>query len=389
MNKLRSVIQQVIRVLLPICLIAVGVAGFQYYKSQETGVKRRPPKKQAMLVETVSLQPGDYHGTIQVMGTVVPDRTVQIKSKVGGEVVFVSPDFVRGGVVKKGDVLLTLDESDYRIEIQKAESALQKARSDLTIELGSQKIAREEYKLISQVAKDAVAATDLVLRKPQLAQARAAVKSAEADLEKAMLNKSRTTIRVPFNGLVLEKKVDKGSLVTVQESIATLVSVDYFHVESLVPPDQLQAINVDPEHGSQARIRSPFSNHSWQGRVIRTTGKISVSSRMAGVLVAVKDPLGLKTDSRPMMLDDHVVVDIQGRLFKQVVKLPRKLLRDQNTVWINADGQLEIRPVSVVWKQDGTIYISKGLTPEDAIIETDLPAPVPGMSLQNGKGTGK
>ena len=204
-----------------------------------------------------------------------------------------------------------------------------------------------------------------------------------------MLNKSRTIIRVPFNGLVLEKKVDKGSLVTVQESIATLVSVDFFHVESLVPPDQLEAIKIDPEQGSPARIRSPFSKHIWQGRVIRATGKMSASSRMAGVLVAVQDPLGLKTGGRPLMLEDHVIVDIQGRLFRQVVKLPRKLLRDKDTVWINAGGQLEIRPVSVVWKQDAAVYISQGLTPEDDVIETDLPAPVAGMALQNDKGTGQ
>ena len=108
---------------------------------------------------------------------------------------------------------------------------------------------------------------------------------------------------------------------------------------------------------------------------------------MAGVLVAVQDPLGLAGDRPPLMLDDHVVVDIEGKLFKRVYQLLRELLRDGDTVWVNNDGHLVIREVSVVWKQGDTVYISDGLTPVDDVISTDLPAPVSGMALQNGKGT--
>lgn len=66
---------------------------------------------------------------------------------------------------------------------------------------------------------------------------------------------------------------------------------------------------------------------------------------MAGVLVIVQDPLGLKNISRipPLMLDDHVSIQISGHVLKNVYKLPRKLLRDGNTVWINRNGHLEIK----------------------------------------------
>lgn len=207
-------------------------------------MKRKPPVKKIMAVETLSFKSADYPRIIQVMGTVVPDRQVLLKSKVSGEIVFLSPLFVRGGVVKKGETLIVLDDSDYKIEFKKAKSALDKALSDLAIEQGNQKIAKEEFKLINEASNGMVTATDLALRKPQLNRARSSVESAQADLEKAELNLSRIKIIAPFNSLVLEKKVEMGSLVSMQESVATLVSVDTYHIEALVPPDRLSAISM-------------------------------------------------------------------------------------------------------------------------------------------------
>jgi RND family efflux transporter MFP subunit len=384
-----SVFSQIIRVLLPVCILAAGFWGYHYFKSRETKVKRRPPVQTAMLVETIRPEPGDFSGTIRVMGTVVPDRQVSLKSRVAGEIIDVSASFVRGGVVNKGEVLVRLDDSDYAIAVKKADSALAKARADLEIEQGSQTIAEEEFKLISKVSKTQVKATDLALRKPQLAQAKASVLNAQADLETAHLNLARTVIRAPFNSLVLEKKVDQGSLVSAQETIAVLVDIDAFHVEALVPPDQLGAVSTDPENPSPAVIRSPFSHLTWPGKVVRATGKMSQASRMAGILVEVSNPLGQGSDTRPLLLDDHVIVDISGTRFENVFRLPRNLLRDRDTVWINTNGQLEIRKVTVAWKQDGTVFISNGLTPEDDVIVTDLSAPISGMALQNGKGNGQ
>ncbi len=380
----RSILHLMIQILLTIGFIIVGVAGFQHYKSREPKIKRKPKLPQAMMVETMTLAPADYPGMIQAMGTVVPDRQISLKSKVTGEVVFLSPLFVRGGVVKKGDILLKIDDTDYKIDVQKAESTLGKVMSDFDIEQGNQMIAKEEFKLIKEADIGEMTATDLALRKPQLAQAKAAIQNARADLERARLNLSRTKMVVPFNSIVFEKKVDQGSMVSTLESVATLVSVDAYHIETLVPPDRLESISMGEAKGSLAMVTSQYSSQVWEGQVYRTTGKISRDSRMAGVLVVVKDPLGLNkaTQMPPLMLDDHVSVQISGRTLENVIKLPRKLLRDENTVWINRSGHLDIKKVTLAWKQDQHVYISHGLSSDDNIITTDLAAPVPGMALQ-------
>jgi len=382
--KIKGVLRLMIKIILPVCLILAGAAGWGYFKSRESKMKRKPPKKQAVVVETISMKPGNYQSSVQVMGTVMPDRQISIKSKVSGEVIFLSSRFVQGGVMKKGETLLKLDNSDYMIEVQKAQSALDKVLSDLAIEKGSQLIAKEELKLMNEASQSVVKATDLALRRPQLAQVKAAIKSARADLEKARLSLSRTIVIVPFNALVLEKQVDLGSLVTVQGTLATLVDVDTYRVEAQVPPDRLAALRTGKDSGSIAHIYSHYSDQTWQGKLVRTTGRMSGKSRMAGVIILVSDPLGLKDKENraPLLLDDHVNVRIMGEILENVFSISRSILRDKNTVWIYNSGVLEIKEVRLAWKEDTKVYIRSGITLGDIVITSDLSAAVKGMALQ-------
>ena len=388
LKKWGSTVILLIKIILPICLILAGVAGWSYFKSKELKMKRKPPQRQAIVVDTISMQPGNYISSVHVMGTVMPDREIILKSKVSGEVISISPKFVQGGVMKKGEILLTLEDLDYVIEVQKVQSALDKAFSSLAIEKGSQMIAKEELKLINEVSKDEIKGTDLALRKPQLIQVKTEVDRARADLEKARLNLSRTKVLVPFNALVLDRQVNIGSLVTTQGVLATLVDVDAYRVEAQVPPDRLEALSISETKGSEVIIHSQYSKQTWQGKVVRTTGKMSGKSRMAGVIIMVPDPLGLKDQKKnlPLLLDDHVAVKILGKPLENVFSLSRSILRDGNTVWVYNSGVLEIKEVSLAWKEDGQVFVKSGIKSGDAVITSDLPAPVKGMALQLSSG---
>ncbi len=382
---------KLVSVLIVIALIGAGIDLFLYLKSKKEKMKRQPVKKQAVMVETMIMQSGSFKSRIKAMGTVVPDNQVELKSQVGGKVVFISPDFVRGGIMKKGRFLLNIDDTDYQIAVKKAQSVLDKALSDLEIEKGSQMIAMEELKMINEADLGEVKATDLALRKPQLVQAKAAVDSARADLEQAKLNLSRTQVLLPFNALVLEKKVNLGSLVATQGIVAVLVNVDAYRVETLVPPDKLGVLKFNAGTGSRALVHSQYSGRTWEGIVERTTGTMATDSRMAGVIILVKDPLGLnRPDSGgPLLLDDHVEVEMMGNTFENVFSLSWAYLRDDDTVWIYSGGKLDIRTVELAWKEDGIVFIRSGINPGDQLVTSELPAPVQGMALQTAAGDRK
>jgi len=373
-----------IKIFLPLFFIAAGVAGWNYFKSKKPAIKRNPPKQQVIFVKTITMKPGNYPTWIDAMGTVMPERQILLKSKLAGEVISVSKKFVQGGVIQKGEILLLIDDADYKIEMQKAKSTLDKAVASLELEKGSQLIAKEELKLINKASHDTVTATDLSLRKPQLVQAKAEVSKARADFEKALLNLSRTKVYLPFNALILEKHVDSGSLVTAQGMIADIVDVDSYRVEALVPQDRLTAFGTGQILNTDAIINSNYSNQTWQGMLNRITGKVNPKSRMAGVIVLIPDPLNLKKrgNRQQLLLDDHVKIKIKGAMLQNVYSLPRSVIREDNSIWIYNAGKLEIREINPVWKEDGVVYVKTGINSGDMVIVSDLSVAVNGMALQ-------
>jgi RND family efflux transporter MFP subunit len=372
-----------LKIILPVCLIALGAAGFWFYKSKVVKFERKPAEKTAPVVDVMKVNPDRFIAQIRVMGTVQPDREVVIKSQVAGTVIQVAPEFVQGGLISKGQTMVRIDPADYKLAVNKAQNALAQAQADYEIEKGQQLVAKEELKLMARMSPNGIRETTLVLRKPQLEQARAVVASAESDLEAARLDLERTRISAPFHALVLSKAVDAGAMTAAQGTLATLVDVTCYQVEVQVPLDRLDRIRVHETQGSPARIRSLYAGREWEGRVVRTTGAVTEQSRMAGVIIRVDDPLGLgPAKGRPaMLLDDHVEAVIEGQAFDNVFSLPRNLIQEDSSLWIYNDGRLEICKVAPVWIENDRVFIQSGLSPGDLVISSDLSAPVPGMAL--------
>ena len=370
--------------LIPLLLLVAGGAAYSYFKATAPVIRRSTPQRQVTAVDIQTVQRQDVRAVVSAMGSVVAAREVTLKAQVAGRIVSVSPRFIPGGLIPQGAELLSIDASDYEVAVLKARSALDDARASLAIEQGSQTIAREELRLISDLSTDGMIQTDLALRKPQLQQAQAAVTSAEADLRQAMLDLNRTVVKAPFNAMIVARDVNVGTSVGAQESLVTLVGTDEFWIEAVVSLDQLSLIDLDHPDGCPAFVRSQAGRGQWAGRVIQIAGKLSATSHMATVIIAVKDPLGAGGNSAAgrLMIDDYVDVEITGRQLEGVIELPRAALQDGNTVWVNTADTLDIRPVTLAWKSIDKVYLKSGLQPGEAVVISALSMPVQGMSLK-------
>jgi len=374
---------RVLKVLLPVGLIGLGVGVAFLFVSSKPTVPRQPLQQKAVKVEVMPVSPMNATIEVQAMGTVVPSRTVTLRSQVGGQIIEVAEQFTPGGRLPEGSSALRIDPRDYQIEVQKAKSALARAQADLQLERGKQDVAKEELSMFfEQNGGQAISETDLALRRPQLAQAQAEVSRAQADLDRAELSLRRTQVRAPFNALITERRVNFGSTISPQDDLATLVDTDVFWVEATVPLDRLDSLDLGSGQGRPVRIRSQSGAGERAGRTLRLTGRINESTRMAELLVEVRDPLGLEGDAVPLMLGDYVQVSIRGKTLENVFSLPRQVLREGRTVWLAKDQTLEIRPVRVVWKDQERVYIDQGLLQGDLVVRSELAAPVTGMQLR-------
>lgn len=372
---------RVLKILLPFFIIGIGIGGYYIFVSSKPTITRQKSQIKVPKVEAMPIDLTNATVTVSAMGTVVPSRKITLQSQVSGEVVKIANKFTPGGKLQKKETVLRIDPRDYEIELQKKRSVLAKAKAEFKLEQGRQDIARQELEMFEQGSNLAVAETEFALRKPQLEQARAELKSAEAEVAKAELDLSRTKIKAPFNALVTERNVNLGSQVGVQDDLATLVDIDNYWIQASVPVDSLRFLKLESQKGSRAIIRSQSKAGKWTGRALRLTGQVDEKTRMATLIITVSDPLNLKENSTPLMLSDYVNVSVQGSTLENVFALPRKALRDNNTVWVANENRLDIRDVQIVWKDREYVYIEQGLTEEDMVVVSDISTPVQGMQL--------
>lgn len=383
-KKTLSFITTIGEVITPLIFILAGGAAWSYFKITAPVMELSTPIRETSIVEVQKADITDRRTVITVMGTVVAAREVTLKAQVSGVVQSVSDHFIPGGIVSKGSELIKLDPSDYEVSLEKAKSSLEDAKASLDIERGSQNIAREELTLLSDLSDAKISHTDLALRRPQLQQAKAEVTSAKADLKQAQLNLERAVVKAPFNAMVISRDVNIGSYVGSQESLVTLVGIDEFWVEAVVPLDQLPLIDLNYPGGSPVVIRSQSGDGKWRGTVVKVAGKLNDSSRMATVIVSVKDPLGMNgvsTATDPLLVNDYVYADITGCELTDVIELPRSALQDNNTVWVKDKDSLNIREVTLAWKNSDRIYLAGGVEPGEDVVLSSLSTPVQGMSI--------
>jgi len=371
-------------------LLAGGTWICWYWLAHRPVSQRKRPERRATLVEVSQVAPVTRRVVVRAMGTVVPAREIQLAAQVGGRVVDVNAALTPGGRFQAGQRILQIDPGDYQLAVRQRSCDLVCAQSEQTVEAGRQSVARREYELLGQDVSESD--KELLLRRPQLAMAGAAVEEAEAALEQAKLNLERTVVTAPFNAIVQSRGVDVGSHVNPGAALASMVGTDEYWVRVSVPAHQLRWIELagaDGQGGSPVRVSWESGwglGVSRRGVAQRLMTNLETAGRMAQVLVAVRDPLelALAPDRRhPLVLDSYVRVEIEGREVEGVVVVPRTALRDGGKVWVMAGGsKLDIRDVTIAWSGAEEVYASRGLNAGEKLIVSDLGAPVQGMAIR-------
>jgi RND family efflux transporter MFP subunit len=386
-----SLRKTIIRILLPVVIVALGACcAYLVFKSGPEA-KRRQPVRQATWVQVLTAQRTSPQVNIQAMGTVMPARQVALHSQVSGRVMELAPEFVIGGHFQAEEMMLKTDPREYQLTIVQRQSDVTRARYELKLEIGRQDIAKREMELFQSGKSASKTDRALALRKPHLANARASLKAAKAALAKARLDLERTEIKAPFNALIQEKLIDLGANISPQTLLATLVGTDQYYVEASIPANHLQQIKIPSDSqtiGARVTIKPDAKAKSaYPGRVIRLRADLEREGRMARILIAIQDPLGLQIpvppDKSPLLLGAFVNLEIEGPHLKELFAIPVTALRDGKRLWImDTDNILEIRDTEIVWRERETVYVKNGLHEGENLIVSAIAAPVAGMPLR-------
>jgi RND family efflux transporter MFP subunit len=380
----RSWKQRLAAICIILFILAAGVGVAVVLIKTKPVAQRKSPPKMKVLVDTATVAPTSTRVTVEALGRMVPARQITLQARAAGTVKYLHPQFLPGGILRKGEVIVRLDDTDYRLELQRRQNTLQQALADLRLEEGNQAVARQEWEMIKRQSEELdTTSDDLVLRKPQMEKAQADIASARTDVERGEVDLDRTVIKAPFNAVVIEKNIDLGSQVGSQTAIASLVGIDSFWAEVSVPVDKLDWLRLPEKElpGSPALVYS--NNHKpHTGRIIRLLPDVEKEGLMARLLIEVDDPMSLGDGGAPLLLSSFVRAEIEGKVLDNVFQVPRASLKDEKAVLlVTEERTLHIQPVSVLWKNNQDVFVDGGLQTGDRIVVSQVAAPVEGMPL--------
>lgn len=368
-------------------VLVVGAAALAALTLSKDPPPQRQTKEHRPLVRVQTARTGPVQVDISGEGTVKPLRTTTLAAQVTGRVIRVSPALVDGGSFDAGEVLMEIDPTDYRLALDLARAQVMESETALQLTQEESKSAREEWKLLNRDSDSETGPPPpLVAKVPHLKQAQAALKASEARLRQAELDLERTKVRAPYQGRVDSKLVDVGQQVAKGASLAVIYSTEAAEITVQIEDSDLAWIAVPEltpgaEIGSLAVVRARFAGQerTWNGRVVRSAGKVDQHTRMVPVVVRVDHPY---VTLPPLAAGMFVTVSIKGTTLAAATEVPRSALHGDEVWLVNDQGKLVFRPVKVVLRQGSRVVIDQGLPDGSRVVLTQLKTVSDGMAVR-------
>jgi len=374
--------------IISLCLI-VGFLFYLFKKSPE----KKETKIPAPLVTAEKLEKRDIQMTVMGVGTARAKVEVEIVPQVSGTIVSLNEQFKAGGFIPAGEEILKVDPRDYELSVEQAQAIVADARVKLDLEKAEAAVAIDEWK---QLHPGTEPDSPLVLREPQIEQAKALLDSAKAGLATAKLNLERTSINLPIDVRIMRQNVDLGQFVSTGQAAGRAYGINAVEIEIPLEDKELAWIDIpDDRHsfngnsvakgkGSKVQVKAKFAgrSHIWDGYIIRTTGQIDEMSRLISIVVEVPEPYSAKVALLPGLF---VEVHIDGNTIKDAIAIPRDAIHQSDdviTAWIVNDNSLHIKQLDIIRADKNFAYIKEGLNDGDMIITSSLDIAIDGMKVR-------
>ena len=339
-------------------------------------------EKIATTVRVVEIQPKSVQLKVNSQGSVMPSTESQLIPEVSGKVSWMSPNLVAGGYFDDQEILIRVDDTDYKTKLDRAQANLTRAEAE-------QQHNEFEYRRMQSLVK-----RNLVSRS-QLENALRAFRVAEASLQDATANfnqaeqdLSRTQIKAPFAGLVRAENVDIGQFVSRGNPIATIYAGNQAEVRLPIADRQLAFLNIPvsirgeipKEFQPEVTLTAQYAGQTlaWKGTIVRSEAEIDVSSRMVQLVARVES----SSNPVPLSIGLFVSAEIEGLAANNIVVLPREALRNDNQVLIvDKENRVRFRKIDTLRLYQDDLLIKAGLEAGERVCVSPIQTVIEGMKV--------
>ncbi len=311
--------------------------------------------------------PGQANAMLTASGYVVAQTKASVASKGTGRLMYLGVE--EGDVVKKGEIIARLEDSDVIASLNKAKADLAVAKADAVD--ASNTLARTKQLFARQLASQA----DLDAAQANYDKVHASILSAQAAVEEAEVSVENTRIRAPFNGTVLTKDADVGEVVAPfaaaansRAAVVTMAAMSSLQVEADVSESNIMRVNV----GQPCQIvLDAYPNKVYKGSVhkIVPTADRSKATVMTKIAFTNRDAQVLPEMSAKVTFLSPAADTIAASAPFLTVPSAAVITRDgSNFVYLAQDGRAVSRPVETGKALGDRVEVVRGVSSSDRVI---------------------
>lgn len=367
-------------------LLLLATLGCSQSETPADAAAAKPAVLAPKQVEVIAASRQPWPRTISVQGALLADEDAVIGSKLAGRVAAVAVDL--GSIVKKGEVLVTLDRSELDLQVKLAEAQLQQACSaigmtadedETQLDYKNSPPVQLEQALVDEADANVNRAKSLVTSRAitgseydtliaQMRAAKARYNSAlnSVSTQVAIIGVRRTELALakqqvadsqivaPFDGVVEARRVSPGEYVSMGQPLISLVRAERLRFTAGVP--ESKAREVKP--GQKVEIRIAGSEQPIVAEITRVSPIVTQTSRAVRIEADVPNPD--HSLQAGLFAEADVIIDP----YQQTLALPRSAVTQfagVEKVWLVADGKASQQSIRTGRQERGLIEILDGL----------------------------
>ena len=416
MSRRRS--HRFLKIALPLVTLAGAVLAVGYLQATRPEIERTGPAERERPIAAATVRLADIQPFIEAFGEVVAHRDVELRALVAGPVVAVGEDFVNGGAVRAGDLLVAVDPFEYRAAETEAEAALAEARAllaETAAELGAEEaglveertqlgLAERELErrreLLTKGTASEKAVDDALVRRSErvraatgterrvaglrarIARQEAAIARSAVALERARRDLANTRLVAPFDGYLTDVGAALGKRLGVNDPVVRLLDQGRLDIRIHLS-DAGYGRLVSSAAGLSGRPvevtwRAGRSSFPFRAVIQRADGEVDASSGGVRVYARVERAAA----AVPLRPGTFVEVRIPDRVYRGAARLPETALVGGDTVYAVVGGRLERRPVILLARVGNDVVVSGEIADGEQIATTRFPEIGPGVKVQ-------
>lgn len=341
-----ATVRAILARLVGVSILAAASATVAYVTLTQEGMGVRPKGKTTPRVTVQAIAPVSATDRVHGQGRVRARWQTTLASEVRGRVRTVSEGFHAGSLFAKGDVLATVDATAYELAFAQARAALAAATRVLREEEQRAKVAAESWTSSGLTGTPPA----LVVREPQLDEARAALDAARAALKKAEYDLARTRVTAPYDGVVLERNINPGDFLQIGSQVGRIYDRRVYEV--VVPLGSRELARLTPNViGTPATLRSGRDRRTWTGEVSRAGPSIDPTNHWRDVIIEIDD-------TEHLLPGQSLTAELEGQGYERVLFIPENIVAEDGHIWfVDARTRLaRLRP-EVLFRRHGQLVV--------------------------------